>query len=301
MPALAPAVAVDARRAYRELALGELAPGVRVFEAPYRSDWAVAVGEFARAPTSPASTSSAPNAPGDLVVLSGSGRSVELAFDDRSGDERGFELERAVSRGDLPGPFETIATLPPNTTRFSDPSLRPRTRYWYRVRAVHDRGASGYSGTSNVFPLDDGTLLVDLRPSSLRPALLERGDLYYVDRDYALRRIPTGLEGAVWIRTANDDKEIDAERFVTFQVTRPVTVYVGFDRRAKERPVWLAEWELLPERIEVDRDGMGYFELYRREVPAGLVTLGGNSAPPADWGGEGKSHYVIALVPGPLR
>jgi hypothetical protein len=302
MPARAPAVAVDARRPYRERPLGELAPGVRAFEAPYRSDWAVAVGEFAREASlvSP-STSNAPNAPGDLVVLSGSGRSVELAFDDRSDDERGFELERAASRGDLPGPFERIATLPPNTTRFSDTSLRPRRRYWYRVRAVHDRGASGYSGTSNVLPMDDGTLLVDLRPSSLRPALLERGDAYYVDRDYALGRIPPELEGATWIRTANDGKEIDAERFVSFQVTRAVTVYVGFDRRAKKRPSWLTEWVLLTERIEVDRDGMGYFDLYRRDVPAGTVSLGGNSAPPADWEGEGRSHYVIALVPGPLR
>ena len=38
------AVAVDAKKPYEELPLGTLTPGSHQFEAPYRSDWAVAVG-----------------------------------------------------------------------------------------------------------------------------------------------------------------------------------------------------------------------------------------------------------------
>jgi len=43
-----PAVAVDTRKAYDELELGELTPALRTWNAPYRSDWAVAVGGFER-------------------------------------------------------------------------------------------------------------------------------------------------------------------------------------------------------------------------------------------------------------
>ena len=38
------AVAIDTRKAYEEIPLGTLAPGSHRFDAPYRSDWAVAVG-----------------------------------------------------------------------------------------------------------------------------------------------------------------------------------------------------------------------------------------------------------------
>ena len=43
-----PAVAVDTRKPYDELDLGKLAPAPQTWTAPYRSDWAVAVGEFER-------------------------------------------------------------------------------------------------------------------------------------------------------------------------------------------------------------------------------------------------------------
>jgi hypothetical protein len=41
-----PAVAVDACKPYREIPLGQLEPRAQTWRAPYRSDWAIAVGEF---------------------------------------------------------------------------------------------------------------------------------------------------------------------------------------------------------------------------------------------------------------
>lgn len=41
-----PAVAVDAKKAYEEVEIGQLDPDRHTWEAPYRSDWAVAVGDF---------------------------------------------------------------------------------------------------------------------------------------------------------------------------------------------------------------------------------------------------------------
>lgn len=45
-PADMPAIAVDTKKAYQEIRLDALSPEVHVWKAPYRSDWAIAVGEF---------------------------------------------------------------------------------------------------------------------------------------------------------------------------------------------------------------------------------------------------------------
>jgi hypothetical protein len=42
-----PAVAVDTRKKYREINIGPLKPGKQTWKAPYKSDWAIAVGSFA--------------------------------------------------------------------------------------------------------------------------------------------------------------------------------------------------------------------------------------------------------------
>jgi len=42
-----PAVAVDTAKAYREIEVGTLSPGKHTWEAPHKSDWALAVGAFA--------------------------------------------------------------------------------------------------------------------------------------------------------------------------------------------------------------------------------------------------------------
>ena len=41
-----PVVAVDAKKPYEEIEVGTLSPEQHTWEAPYRSDWAVAVGDF---------------------------------------------------------------------------------------------------------------------------------------------------------------------------------------------------------------------------------------------------------------
>jgi hypothetical protein len=41
-----PVVAVDTKKAYEEIGIGTMAPGEHTWTAPYRSDWAIAVGEF---------------------------------------------------------------------------------------------------------------------------------------------------------------------------------------------------------------------------------------------------------------
>jgi hypothetical protein len=42
-----PVVGVDTTKPYREIRFGTLKPGKHTWEAPHRSDWAIAVGDFA--------------------------------------------------------------------------------------------------------------------------------------------------------------------------------------------------------------------------------------------------------------
>jgi hypothetical protein len=46
MPEAQVAVAVDTKKPYKEVDLGQLRPEQQNWKAPYVSDWAIAIGEF---------------------------------------------------------------------------------------------------------------------------------------------------------------------------------------------------------------------------------------------------------------
>ena len=57
---------------------------------------------------------------------------VRISWADRSGGERGFEIQRAAEGG----AFKTIAKVPSNAEVYDDDTLRPANTYTYRVRAL---------------------------------------------------------------------------------------------------------------------------------------------------------------------
>src|SRR5205823_5882048 len=82
-----------------------------------------------------------PAAPTNLSVRVNSSTELDLAWMDNSTDENGFEIQRQGSAGE----WLRIAVLAPNSTRFSDFGVSPGSVYTYRVRALNDAGASGWS------------------------------------------------------------------------------------------------------------------------------------------------------------
>lgn len=90
------------------------------------------------------------------------------------------------------------------------------------------------------------------------------------------------------IVTANDDKGSDGPTFLTFKVNVESIVYVMHDMRILQKPVWLSEFTQTRE-VMVTSDNMKY-QVYMKEFPAGLVTLGGNSS-----GGQ-FSMYGVAVL-----
>lgn len=91
-------------------------------------------------------TQSAPSAPTGLSAIAAGHSAVSLSWQDTSGEESGFRLERSGNGVD----FAEIASLPANTGSYLDDSLSAETLYYYRVRAWNGSGNSGFSSTATV-------------------------------------------------------------------------------------------------------------------------------------------------------
>jgi hypothetical protein len=123
-------------------------------------------------------------------------------------------------------------------------------------------------------------------------AKLALGDAYYIDRSYLLENIPDSVEGATWIMTANDDKYATLDSFLSFEVDRPVRVYVGYDNRAQSLPNWMASFRPVGTGVDVTDGGASPLNLFEKDFVAGVVTLGGNRAAGAS---AADSNYVVLV------
>ncbi|HJQ68020.1 MAG TPA: choice-of-anchor D domain-containing protein [Blastocatellia bacterium] len=88
----------------------------------------------------------APPAPSDLVATVVSATRVDLTWTDNSNNELGFRVLRSLDNIT----YTEIATLPPNTTSFSDTTVTPNTTFFYRVVAFNNFGNSEPSNTVGV-------------------------------------------------------------------------------------------------------------------------------------------------------
>ncbi|MCU0772543.1 MAG: fibronectin type III domain-containing protein [Verrucomicrobia bacterium] len=87
-------------------------------------------------------TGSWPSAPTNLQAAGYSTDQMNLGWLDTAGNETGFEVWR---KSGATGTYALLATLPANTTGYSDTNLPSGTSYTYRVRALNAAGSSAYS------------------------------------------------------------------------------------------------------------------------------------------------------------
>lgn len=78
---------------------------------------------------------------------------VSITWKDRSNNEAGFTIERC--QGQTCTNFQTIATVPANTTRYTDTNLLASTYYRYRVSAFNKKGRSAYTNILTVLTAPD--------------------------------------------------------------------------------------------------------------------------------------------------
>lgn len=87
-----------------------------------------------------------PNAPSNLSASGLTTSQIDLVWMDNSSVEDNFQLER--SENGTTG-WSQIATLPSNTTSYSDNGLTASKTYYYRILASNSTGSSAYSSVAS--------------------------------------------------------------------------------------------------------------------------------------------------------
>ena len=111
-------------------------------------------------------TVSTPAAPTSLIYTALSKSSATLKWVDNSGNEAGFRVYRSLSSSDG---FIEIASLSANTITYSDNSLTPGTKYYYKVAAYNQSGST----YSSVYSLTTDLLDTPAAPSQLKASAAE--------------------------------------------------------------------------------------------------------------------------------
>ncbi|MBN2354941.1 DUF4038 domain-containing protein [candidate division KSB1 bacterium] len=160
------------------------------------------------------------------------------------------------------------------------------------ARKIFDRATrSNCMGPNNVQSYRYGVdfEVGDPTPSTYQWAYLHVGDEYYMDRTLTLLDIPVGYQNLLWLKTKNDDKEINEEPFITFTITAAATIYIAYDESVATVPAWLNTWTRTDDRILTTDDVA--LVIYEKYFTAGSVEMGGNA------GGHSKSMYVVLVKP----
>ena len=86
-----------------------------------------------------------PYAPSNLSANSPACDQMDLAWQDNSDNEGGFNIERSLNSVD----FYQIDTVGPDVTSYSDTTVAENTTYYYQVRAYNVGGDSAYSDAAS--------------------------------------------------------------------------------------------------------------------------------------------------------
>jgi endoglucanase len=87
----------------------------------------------------PALPPTIPDPPSNLTATTASSSAIDLAWQDNSGNEDAFVIERKLGAG---GTYAEVDTVGPNVTTYQDSGLDPETTYYYRVLARNEAGDS---------------------------------------------------------------------------------------------------------------------------------------------------------------
>ncbi len=98
----------------------------------------------------------APDAPSALTATAAPNLEIDLAWTDNSTDELHFELQRSTLSGRA---FNTIATLPADTTTYTDTAPLTDTTYHYRVKATNTNGDSFYTNIANATATSNSAIM----------------------------------------------------------------------------------------------------------------------------------------------
>ncbi|WP_293684651.1 fibronectin type III domain-containing protein, partial [Spirosoma sp. 48-14] len=139
---------------------------------------------------------SVPTAPARMQAQAIAYNRIDLQWADLSNNESRFEIERAT--GSSTASYTKIADVGPNTQTYSDQSVQPNTQYCYRVRAVNDAGASGYTDPSAcaITPAPPAGVPQNLKAVATSTTQISLSwDAVAGASGYQLERSPNGTDG----------------------------------------------------------------------------------------------------------
>ncbi len=115
---------------------------------------------------------------------------------------------------------------------------------------------------------------------------LQNGSTVYIDKESIYSSVPTLMEGAIYIKTANTDKGKSNPSFLTFDVNQAATVYVAHDDMNTTKPSWLTSFINTGDDLVTMNSTLSVFT---KNFFGGAITLGGNE------GKGGKSMYTVIV------
>jgi regulation of enolase protein 1 (concanavalin A-like superfamily) len=104
--------------------------------------------------TSTGTVQNPPSAPTNLNASTVSSSQINLTWDDNSGSESNYIVERSLSGT---GSWSQLASLAANTTSYSDTGLNSSTTYFYRVHATNSGGDSANTNVASATTQSSGT------------------------------------------------------------------------------------------------------------------------------------------------
>lgn len=121
--------------------------------------------------------------------------------------------------------------------------------------------------------------------------ILEANSPIYTDRNYTYTTDVLEFHGAAYLMTANNDKQSNHKKYMSFTLEKPATVYVAHDDRIKKKPDWLKKWKKSGKKVFIFN---AHHTLYEKKYNAGKVTLGGNKTNKDT--NKDRSMYTVFVV-----
>ena len=174
---------------------------------------------------------------------------------------------------------------------------QPNATYSLTIKGVRDQSPNSNEIIDEItvkyfFEVTAGSLVQGLDRTQYELAYLNVGDEYYIDRNYTVTNIPTEINGHLWIKTANDDRNRSDDNFLNFKLNKVAKIYIAYDSRASSYPNWLVnDFYRIGKSIGVS-ENTGNLDLWEKVCEPGEISLGANLAEGA---GNVKSMYVVIV------
>ena len=142
------------------------------------------------------------------------------------------------------------------------------------------------------YVVSSASMVLGLSKDNYELENLNVGDEYYVDRTYKINSIPEEMNGYLWIKTANNDRDMNDENFFSFQLNEATKIYVAYDSRALNYPNWLVnDFYRVGKQVGVS-EYADKLDLWVKECEPGVISLGANLAN----GAQGVESMYVVLI-----